>query len=69
MAGQALRIMRKNYISFFGMWKVHGINAWNTFVLRVKHPYILRKSEKSLVSDVNADLDRQRRVDIPGAKE
>ena len=25
-----------------------GINAWNTFVLRVKHSYIVRKSEKSL---------------------
>ena len=25
-----------------------GINAWNTFVLRVEHPYIVRKSEKSL---------------------
>ena len=25
-----------------------GINAWNTFVLRVEHPYIVRKLEKSL---------------------
>ena len=25
-----------------------GINARNTFVLRVEHPYIVRKSEKSL---------------------
>ena len=25
-----------------------GFNAWNTFVLRVEHPYIVRKSEKSL---------------------
>ena len=25
-----------------------GINAWNTFVLKVEHPYIVRKSEKSL---------------------
>ena len=25
-----------------------GINAWNTFVLRVKHPYNVGKSEKSL---------------------
>ena len=25
-----------------------GINAWNTFVCRVEHPYIVRKSEKSL---------------------
>ena len=25
-----------------------GTNAWNTFVLRVKHPYTVRKSEKSL---------------------
>ena len=24
-----------------------GFNAWNTFVLRVEHPYIVRKSEKS----------------------
>ena len=24
------------------------INAWNTFVLRVEHPYIVGKSEKSL---------------------
>ena len=26
-----------------------GINAWNTFVCRVEHPYIVRKSKKSLV--------------------
>ena len=25
-----------------------GFNAWNTFVLRVEHPYVVRKSEKSL---------------------
>ena len=25
-----------------------GINAWNTFVLGVEHPYIVRKLEKSL---------------------
>ena len=25
-----------------------GINAYNTFVLRVEHPYIIRKLEKSL---------------------
>jgi len=25
-----------------------GINAWNKFVLRVEHPYIVRKLEKSL---------------------
>ena len=25
-----------------------GFNAWNTFVLKVEHPYIVRKSEKSL---------------------
>ena len=25
-----------------------GFNAWNTFVLRVEHPYIVRKSEKFL---------------------
>ena len=25
-----------------------GFNAWNTFVLRVEHPYIVRMSEKSL---------------------
>ena len=25
-----------------------GINAWKTFVLKVKHPYIVRKLEKSL---------------------
>ena len=25
-----------------------GFIAWNTFVLRVEHPYIVRKSEKSL---------------------
>ena len=25
-----------------------GISAWNTFVLRVEHPYIVRKLEKSL---------------------
>ena len=25
-----------------------GFNAWNTFVLRVEHPYIVRKLEKSL---------------------
>ena len=25
-----------------------GINAWNTFVCRVEHPYIVRKSKKSL---------------------
>ena len=25
-----------------------GINAWNTFVLRIEHPYIVRKLEKSL---------------------
>ena len=25
-----------------------GFNAWNTFVLRVEHAYIVRKSEKSL---------------------
>ena len=25
-----------------------GINAWNKFVLRVEHPYSVRKSEKSL---------------------
>ena len=25
-----------------------GINAWNTFVLRVEHSYIVRVSEKSL---------------------
>jgi len=24
------------------------INAWNTFVLRLGYPYIVRKSEKSL---------------------
>ena len=24
-----------------------GFNAWNTFVLRVEHSYIVRKSEKS----------------------
>ena len=25
-----------------------GFNVWNTFVLRVEHPYIVRKSEKFL---------------------
>ena len=25
-----------------------GINAWKAFVLRVEHPYIVRKLEKSL---------------------
>ena len=25
-----------------------GIDAWNTFVLKVEHPYIVSKSEKSL---------------------
>ena len=25
-----------------------GFNAWNTFVLRVEHPYIVRNLEKSL---------------------
>ena len=25
-----------------------GINVWNTFVLRVEHRYIVRRSEKSL---------------------
>ena len=25
-----------------------GFNAWNTFVLKVEHPYIVRKSEKFL---------------------
>ena len=25
-----------------------GFNAWNTFVLRIEHPYIVRKSEKFL---------------------
>ena len=25
-----------------------GINAWNTFVLRVEHPYVVRKLEKFL---------------------
>ena len=25
-----------------------GFNAWNTFVLRVEHPYIVRKSKKFL---------------------
>ena len=25
-----------------------GFNAWNMFVLRVEHPYIVRKSDKSL---------------------
>ena len=25
-----------------------GFNAWNSFVLRVEHPYIVRKLEKSL---------------------
>ena len=25
-----------------------GFNAWNTFVLRVEHPYIARKLEKPL---------------------
>ena len=25
-----------------------GNNPWNTFVLRVEHPYIVRKSEKFL---------------------
>ena len=25
-----------------------GFNAWNTFVLRVEHPYIVRKLEKFL---------------------
>ena len=28
-----------------------GINAWNTFVLRVEHLYIVRISEKSLDMD------------------
>ena len=29
-------------------WGSMGINAWNTFVLRIEHPYIVRKLEKSL---------------------
>ena len=28
--------------------KFAGFNAWNTFVLNVEHPYIVRKSKKSL---------------------
>ena len=29
-------------------WGSVGFNAWNTFVLRVEYPYIVRKLEKSL---------------------
>jgi len=29
-------------------WGSMGFNAWNTFVLRVEHPYIVRKLEKFL---------------------
>ena len=29
-------------------WGSMGFNAWSTFVLRVEHPYIVRKLEKSL---------------------
>ena len=51
--GQALRITIQSsqgfkQVSTRSIQVRWGINAWNTFVLRVEHPYIVRKLEKSL---------------------
>ena len=40
-----------------------GFNASNTFVLRVEHPYIVRKSEKSLEQGELPSMPRKLHVD------
>ena len=32
-----------------------GFNAWNIFVLRVEHPYIVRKSALSMLRKLHVD--------------
>ena len=46
-----------------------GINAWNAFVLRVEHPYIVRKSiwdsPPSMARKLHvADYSQQTKVDV-----
>ena len=39
-----------------------GFNAWNTFVLRIKHLYIVSKSEKSLDMESSPSMPRKLHV-------
>ena len=41
-------------VSACSMQVCWGFNAWNTFVLRIEHPYIVGKLEKSL--DMGVDM-------------